>query len=413
MMFCYVVFVVVLELCFGMMEEGVLVLKASNFEHHVASNDERGLLVYFYAPWCRSCGELKPLYEEAALEVDILAKIDAEANAEVAEKYGIVAFPSLRFFRRGKVTDVGEAGLRDLPASLVEVVRRLSQDRCRIMDDEMEFIKVFEEKATGVRVAALFVPKKKKKKMWTEKSFLRFTEDFRYPVEFFLVRNSTWFASALSRAGVATTTTSPALLLLKPFDEKAATVSIDTKSSSWLQQWVETHMMPLVVPFSPTYMSMIFTGPLKMHAILAVNANDANFKTARDAFYKSAEAYRGKILHLMMFEPEDEEALAVWNFLDIKETPTVIVSDMTDASDGDKGIQTKLETATNADALIASLQSYSARAVARRHGVETKMADIMAEPKMQAMIRDKNMAQMFQMMGMPKKLATIYNSDDL
>ena len=64
-------------------------------------------------------------------------------------------------------------------------------------------------------------------------------------------------------------------------------------------------MLPLVVPFYPDYVDMIFGGPLKMHAILAVDPADPPAPPVRDAFYHAAQQHRGKVMHIVMFKAPD------------------------------------------------------------------------------------------------------------
>ena len=61
-----------------------------------------------------------------------------------------------------------------------------------------------------------------------------------------------------------------------------------------------------VVPFLPEYVDMIFGGPLQMHAVLAVDPQ-SDFAAERDAFYGAAIANRGKVLHIIMFKPPDDD----------------------------------------------------------------------------------------------------------
>lgn len=88
-------------------DEVVLTLAQENFTEHV--NDKKIILVEFYAPWCGHCKQLAPEYELAAKilqEHDIpLAKVDATANEELAQKYEIQGYPMMKVFRSGVAYD--------------------------------------------------------------------------------------------------------------------------------------------------------------------------------------------------------------------------------------------------------------------------------------------------------------------
>eukprot|EP00344_Euplotes_crassus_P009841 CAMPEP_0196999938 /NCGR_PEP_ID=MMETSP1380-20130617/5017_1 /TAXON_ID=5936 /ORGANISM="Euplotes crassus, Strain CT5" /LENGTH=196 /DNA_ID=CAMNT_0042417063 /DNA_START=1 /DNA_END=588 /DNA_ORIENTATION=- len=62
--------------------------------------------VKFYAPWCGHCQKLAPTWDELAVRLDKkinIAKINVDDSPNTAERFNIRGFPTLLFFKRGKV----------------------------------------------------------------------------------------------------------------------------------------------------------------------------------------------------------------------------------------------------------------------------------------------------------------------
>lgn len=96
----------------------VVVLTPDNFDELVL-DETKDVLVEFYAPWCGHCKNLAPTYEKVAsafkLEEDVIvANLDADQHKDLAEKYDVSGFPTLKFFPKGNKAGEDYDGGRDL-----------------------------------------------------------------------------------------------------------------------------------------------------------------------------------------------------------------------------------------------------------------------------------------------------------
>jgi len=67
----------------------------------VAENDV--VLTDFYADWCGPCQMLEPIVETLAAETDAtVAKVDVDANQQLAAAYGVRGVPTLVLFADGE-----------------------------------------------------------------------------------------------------------------------------------------------------------------------------------------------------------------------------------------------------------------------------------------------------------------------
>ena len=123
-------------------ENNITVLTENTFDKALEKYEH--ILVMFYGPLCSHCKTFGPELERAAAvlrkENLIVAKVDATAETKLAQKYKVRRYPTIKFFKRGQVSDYTAARKEQ---AVINWVRKKSEPPIKSLktaDDVEKFI---------------------------------------------------------------------------------------------------------------------------------------------------------------------------------------------------------------------------------------------------------------------------------
>jgi len=296
-------------------EDNVLVLSEENFQSAIDSNDL--VLVEFYAPWCGHCKKLAPEYAEAAtklLDSNVkLAKVDATENKDLAGKFGVKGYPTLKFFKSGVAQEYTGGRTADTIVSWLQKKSGPAAAELTSKDQAKEF--VAENK---VNVVGFFKDAASK-----EAQAFKVVADKIEDVIFAVTDKQEVF-------DLFEIVDDAAVILLKKFDEGRNNLEGDITEET-VSDFVTANYLPLVVDFNTDTAKMIFQGDVKSHLIMFLSAQDEKFEYIMHAARKVAGDMKGDIMFVSVTTDEAEHQRVVDFFgISKEELPTFRVTVSTD-----------------------------------------------------------------------------------
>jgi protein disulfide-isomerase A1 len=258
------------------------------------------------APWCGHCKALAPEYAKAATQLAdeksevLLAKIDATVETDLAEKYEIRGYPTIKFFRSGKSTEY--SGGRSAEDILKWIKKKTGPPAKTLTtaDEAKEF------KSSGkVVIVGIFSDVESA----DAKTFLEAAADNdEYP---FAISSS---GDVKTELGID----KDGVILLKSFDEGRSDLEGEISADS-IKKFVSANSLPLVVEFSHETAQKIFGGEIKAHNLLFLSQKSSEYESLVEKFRTVAKDFKGKVLFVTI-DTDIEDHERIMEFFGLKKT---------------------------------------------------------------------------------------------
>lgn len=258
----------------GAQAEVVDTLTADSFDDYISSH--KYVVVEFYAPWCGHCKHLAPEYEAAAeilKSEDIhLAKVDATVEADLASRFEIRGYPTLKMFVEGEISEYKGGRVKNeivtyLRKKFGPAVAELANAEAleKAKKDNQVIVVAFLEKASGAAFEAFERHAK--------------TDD-----------KISYFYTTDAAVAAAEEVSVPGIALFKQFDEGKNVFEGDASKTTEIASFVSGNSVPLVIPFDMSVVQTIFSSPQEKVAFLFRTEDEAEELDA--AFHALAKEFR-------------------------------------------------------------------------------------------------------------------------
>ncbi|KAH9617278.1 hypothetical protein KSS87_004503 [Heliosperma pusillum] len=293
-------------------EKDVVVLKERNFTDVVENN--KYVMVEFYAPWCGHCQSLAPEYAAAATQLKdegvdvVLAKIDATDENEVAHQFDVQGFPTVLFFVDGHHTTY--SGQRTKEGIVTWIKKKTGPSVYNITNtEEAEKILTSNDKLVLAYLNSFTGPESEELA-----SASRLDDD----VNFY----QTVDPNVAKLFEIDAQAKRPALVLLKKDSEKINYFDGHFAKAA-ISEFVNAHKLPLVTTFTRESASLIFESQIKKQLLLFATSNDS--EKVLPTFTEAAKFFKGKIIFVYVQLDNEDTGKPVADYFGVTgDSPRVI-----------------------------------------------------------------------------------------
>jgi len=301
-------------------EDVVAISGQKQFDELILENDF--VVAEFYAPWCGHCKKLAPEFEKAAgvLKANsppvVLVKVDATAdeNKEVADKYGVKGYPTLKLFRGGSTEATDYNGPRDTEGIVSYLLKQAGAATKLVgTSDELKQMVADHE----VVVMGVF-------------SDLEGADFKAFSIAANELREDATFGHTTDGSILDESVDAPYVVMYKKFDDNKVVYEGDFSSAS-MAAFVHKMSMPLVTeldadPKNRATLSKLF-GSSTPKAIMFMDYKSENAEEMRTALKEAAALHFGELLFVVADASANEGALKFFGLSPESSLPAVVVHD--------------------------------------------------------------------------------------
>lgn len=277
-------------------EENVLVLETASFDD--ALKEHKDMLVEFYAPWCGHCKSLAPEYAKAATKLKDensaikLGKVDATVESDLASRFGVRGYPTLKFFHDGVPTEYN--GPRQAEGIVSWLKKKTGFPATKL--DTSDAVKAF---LADREVAVIGFFEGDSSELEDAKSFVEAVRSFD-DIEFGYVTDKA-IAEEYNAIGNM-------LVLIKKFDEGRAELKTGLDDKDKIIQFVKETSLPLFIEFNQQSAQRIFSGEMKNHLLIFLSKETDNFNRVNESVRELAKQYKNKLLFVFVDTDVEENS---------------------------------------------------------------------------------------------------------
>jgi len=289
---------------------GVWVLTTDNFDGAIESNEF--VLVEFYAPWCGHCKALAPEYSKAATNLKeegsdiVLAKVDATEHTDLAEKFRVQGYPTIKFFRKG--SDPSDYSGGRTAAEIVNWLKKKTGPPATTLT--LENAKTLAEKDDVVVYGFFADLESDAAKAFT--SVAAGIDDIPFGIS---------DDAAITKVFEVEADT---IVLLKKFDEGKNTLPAKDADAAAIKAFITANQLPTVIEFTQQSAQKIFGGDVKNHLLLFISRKADNFDATLEDYKVAAKDFKGKALFIYIdIDDEDNQRILEFFGLKTEDCPTV------------------------------------------------------------------------------------------